>query len=44
MQSSLPRAHIESEGNGDQYRRMDVVFRVMNDGVAFRYTLYGISR
>lgn len=23
---------------------MDVVFRVMNDGVAFRYTLYGISR
>ena len=30
--------------NGDQYRRMDVVFRVMNDGVAFRYTLYGISR
>ncbi len=23
-------------------RRMDVAFRVMNDGVAFRYTLYGI--
>lgn len=28
----------------DQYRRIDVVFRVMNDGVAFRYTLYGISK
>lgn len=25
-----------------QCRRMDVTFRVMNDGVAFRYTLYGI--
>lgn len=23
-------------------RRMDVAFRVMNDGVAFRYTLYGV--
>lgn len=29
----------EKDGN---YRRMDVVFRVMNDGVAFRYTLFGI--
>ena len=27
---------------GDQMRRVDVTFRVMNDGVAFRYTLYGI--
>ena len=27
----------------DQYRRMDLTFRVMNDGVAFRYGLYGIS-
>lgn len=26
----------------DGYRRMDVTFRVMNDGVAFRYTLYGV--
>ncbi len=26
----------------DEYRRMDVAFRVMDDGVAFRYTLYGI--
>ena len=25
----------------DKCRRMDVAFRVMNDGVAFRYTLYG---
>lgn len=25
-----------------QCRRMDVAFRVMNDGVAFRYTLYGV--
>lgn len=25
-----------------QYRQMDVTFRVMNDGVAFRYGLYGI--
>lgn len=25
-----------------QYRCMDVAFRVMNDGVAFRYTLYGV--
>lgn len=25
-----------------QYRQMDVTFRVMNDGVAFRYSLYGI--
>lgn len=25
-----------------QYRRMDVAFRVTNDAVAFRYTLYGI--
>ena len=25
----------------DMYRRMDVTFRVMDDGVAFRYTLYG---
>lgn len=24
------------------YRKMDVTFRVMNDGVAFRYTLYGV--
>lgn len=29
----------EKEG---EYRRMDVTFRVMNDGVAFRYTLYGV--
>ena len=28
------------EKDGD-YRRMDVTFRVMNDGVAFRYTLFG---
>ncbi len=26
----------------DGYRRMDVTFRVMDDGVAFRYTLYGV--
>lgn len=26
-----------------QRRRMDVAFRVMNDGVAFKYTLYGVS-
>lgn len=24
------------------YRQMDLVFRVMNDGVAFRYSLYGV--
>lgn len=28
------------EKDGD-YRRMDVTFRVMDDGVAFRYTLFG---
>lgn len=25
-----------------QYRKMDLTFRVMNDGVAFRYGLYGV--
>lgn len=25
------------------YRRMDLTFRIMNDGVAFRYGLYGVS-
>ena len=25
----------------DKFRRMDLTFRVMNDGVAFRYSLYG---
>lgn len=43
-------AHVEVPYNGmvmqlqeptRQYRRMDVEWRVMNDGVAFRYTLYG---
>lgn len=25
------------------YRRMDLIFRVMNDGIAFRYGLFGVS-
>lgn len=29
---------------GKDYRRMDVEFRVMDEGVAFRYTLYGARR
>lgn len=33
---------INLKEKSGQYRRMDVTFRVMNDGVAFRYTLYGI--
>jgi len=36
--NALTLALQEKDG---QYRKMDVEFRVMNDGVAFRYTLYG---
>ncbi len=32
---------LNLQESADPYRRMDVCFRVMNDGVAFRYTLYG---
>lgn len=33
---------LQLKEKSDGYRRMDVTFRVMNDGVAFRYTLYGV--
>ena len=33
---------LQLKEKSGQYRRLDVAFRVMNDGVAFRYTLYGI--
>ncbi len=42
-QCSVPYRELTlqlKEKEGD-YRRMDVTFRVMNDGVAFRYTLFG---
>ena len=32
---------LELQEKSDMYRRMDLTFRVMNDGVAFRYSLYG---
>ncbi len=33
---------LQLKEKSDGFRRMDVTFRVMDDGVAFRYTLYGI--
>jgi len=32
---------IYLQEKGGEMRRMDVTFRAMNDGIAFRYTLYG---
>ena len=32
---------LKLKEKANERRRMDVTFRVMNDGVAFRYTLYG---
>ncbi len=33
---------LQLKEKADGFRRMDVTFRVMDDGVAFRYTLFGV--